>query len=117
MKQLKTKFKLWLSSEDAEGVFGDGKWRMLKSIDTEGSLRAACQFLNISYRKAWGDLRKAEECLNIPLTEKQRGGIQGGQTALTEQGKKWVKAYTRFRGDIEKAAEKAYEEHIKELLK
>ncbi len=117
MKQLKTKFKLWLSSEDAEGVFGDGKWRMLKTIDTKGSLRAACQLLNISYRKAWGDLRKAEECLNVPLVEKQRGGIQGGQTVLTEQGKKWVKAYTRFRDDIEKAAEKAYEGHIKELLK
>lgn len=117
MKQLKTKFKLWLSSEETEGVFGDGKWRMLKGIDNEGSLRAACQLLNISYRKAWGDLRKAEECLNIPLVEKQRGGVQGGQTALTEQGKKWVKAYTRFRDDIEKAAEKAYEEHIKELLK
>ncbi|NIP22759.1 MAG: LysR family transcriptional regulator [Phycisphaerae bacterium] len=117
MKQLKTKFKLWLSSEEAEGVFGDGKWRMLKGIDNEGSLRAASQSLHISYRKAWGDLRKAEECLNVPLVEKRRGGIQGGQTALTEQGKKWVKAYTRFRGDIEKAAEKAYEEHIKELLK
>jgi molybdate transport system regulatory protein len=117
MKQLNTKFKLWLSSEDAEGVFGDGKWRMLKGIDTEGSLRAASQLLNISYRKAWGDLRKAEECLNVSLVEKQRGGIQGGQTALTEQGKKWVKAYARFRDDIEKAAEKAYEEHIKGLLK
>jgi molybdate transport system regulatory protein len=117
MKQLKTKFKLWLSSEEAEGVFGDGKWRMLKSIDTEGSLRAASQSLHISYRKAWGDLRKAEQCLNVPLVEKRRGGIQGGQTALTEQGKKWVKAYTGFRTDIERAIEKAYERHIKELLK
>jgi molybdate transport system regulatory protein len=117
MKQLKTKFKLWLNSEEAEGVFGDGKWRMLKGIDTEGSLRAASQSLHISYRKAWGDLRKAEECLNVSLVEKRRGGIQGGQTALTEQGKKWVDAYTRFRGDIERAIEKAYERHIKELLK
>jgi len=117
MKQLKAKFKLWLSSEDAEGVFGDGKWRMLKTIDTEGSLRAACQLLNISYRKAWGDLKKAQQCLNVPLVEKQRGGIQGGRTALTEQGKQWVDAYTKFRGDIEKAAEKAHEKYIKELAR
>ncbi|MHC4096735.1 MAG: hypothetical protein ACYSU3_11845 [Planctomycetota bacterium] len=41
MKQLRTKFKLWLSTEDAEGVFGDGKWRLLKKIDAKGSLRAA----------------------------------------------------------------------------
>jgi len=55
--------------------------------------------------------------LNIALVEKHRGGILDGQTALTEQGKKWVKSYTRFRGDIEKAIEKAYEKHIKVLLK
>jgi molybdate transport system regulatory protein len=117
MKQLKVRFKLWLSSEGAEGAFGDGKWRLLKSIDSEGSLRAASQSLHMSYRKAWGDLRKAEECLNVPLVEKRRGGIQGGQTVLTEQGKKWVDAYTRFRSDIEKATEKAYEKHIRELVK
>jgi molybdate transport system regulatory protein len=117
MKQLKTRFKLWLSSEDAEGVFGDGKWRLLKSIDAEGSLRAASQSLHISYRKAWGDLKKAQQCLNVALVEKQRGGIQGGQTVLTEQGKKWVEAFTRFRRDIEKAAEKAYEKYIKDLVK
>lgn len=117
MKQLKTRFKLWLSTEDAEGVFGDGKWRLLKNIDAEGSLRAASQLLHISYRKAWGDLKKAQQCLNVPLVEKQRGGIKGGRTTLTEQGKKWLTAYTRFRTDIEKAVEKAYEKHIKELVK
>ena len=117
MKQLKARFELWLSSEDAEGVFGDGKWRLLKSIDAEGSLRAASQLLHISYRKAWGDLKKAQQCLNVPLVEKQRGGTLGGRTELTEQGQKWVDAYTRYRSDIEKAAEKAHEKHIKELVK
>ncbi len=117
MKQLRTRFKLWLSTEDAEGVFGDGKWRLLKSIDAESSLRAASQSLHISYRKAWGDLKKTQQCLNVPLVKKQRGGALGGQTALTEEGKRLVKAYTRFRTDIEKAVEKAYEKHIKELVK
>ncbi len=117
MKQLRTRFKLWLSTEDAEGAFGDGKWRLLKKIDAKGSLRAASQSLHISYRKAWGDLKKAQQCLNVPLVEKERGGIQGGQTVLTEQGKKCVNSYTRFRTDIEKAIDQAYEKHIKELVK
>ena len=115
MKKLKARFKLWLSSKDAEGVFGDGKWRLLKAIETERSLTGACELLGISYRKAWGDLKKAEECLDTLLLEKQRGGNMGGRTTLTEQGKKWVKAYTRFRRDIEKAVEKAYGKHLKEL--
>ena len=117
MKKLRARFKLWLSSKDDEGVFGDGKWRLLKAIDAEGSLKAASESLHISYRKAWGDLKKAEEGLSTALVKKRRGGNMGGQTTLTDQGKKWVKAYTRFRGDIEKAVEKAYEEHIRELLR
>jgi len=115
VKKLKTKFKLWLSTRDIEGVFGDGKWRLLKAIDNTGSLTEACKALNISYRKAWGDLKKAQEALNESLVEKHRGGIQGGQSALTEQGKKWLKAYTGFHRDIEKAVEKAYEKHIRKI--
>ncbi len=116
MKKLRARFKLWLSTKDVEGAFGDGKWRLLKAIGTEGSLKAASESLRISYRKAWGDLKKAQDALGIALVEKQRGGSMGGRTALTEQGKKWVKAYTRFRGDIKKAVEKAYERHIEELV-
>jgi molybdate transport system regulatory protein len=116
MKKLQAKFKLWLSSRDVEGVFGDGKSRLLKGIDAEGSLKSASEALSISYRKAWGDLKKAEDNLGVSLVEKQRGGKMGGRTALTEQGKKWLKAYTRFRGDIEKAVERAYEKHIKGLV-
>ncbi|GAF98751.1 unnamed protein product [marine sediment metagenome] len=117
MKKLRARFKLWLSTKDVEGVFGDGKWRLLEAIDTEGSLKAASESLRISYRKAWGDLKKARDALNIALVEKQRGGNMGGRTSLTGQGKKWVEAYAKFRGDIEKAVEKAYEKHIKELVK
>jgi molybdate transport system regulatory protein len=117
MKELRPRFKLWLSTKDAEGALGDGKWRLLRSIETEGSLKAASESLHISYRKAWGDLNKAEESLNTALVEKQRGGNTGGQTGLTDQGRKWLKAYAEFRGDIEKAVEKAYEKHIRKLVK
>lgn len=116
VKKLKAKFKLWFSSRDVEGVFGDGKWRLLKAIESTGSLTEASESLRISYRKAWGDLKKAQDALNKPLVEKHRGGIQRGQSVLTEQGKKWLKAYTRFHSDIEKAIERAYQKHIKELL-
>jgi molybdate transport system regulatory protein len=116
VKKLKAKFKLWLSTKDIEGVFGDGKWRLLQAIESTGSLSAASESLRISYRKAWGDIQKAQKALNEPLVEKHRGGNQGGQSTLTEQGKKWVRAYTRFRSDIEKATEKAYHKYITELL-
>lgn len=114
--RLKPKFKLWLSTKDAEGVFGDGKFRLLRAIEAQKSLKTASDFLHISYRKAWGDLKKAQETLNVPLVEKWRGGTQGGHTNLTNQGKKWLKAYAGFRQDIEKAVDKAYKKHIEELM-
>lgn len=117
MKKLRVRFKLWLNTKNVEGVFGDGKWRLLRAIDSEGSLNAASKALRISYRKAWGDLSKAEARLNVTLLERHRGGRMGGATCLTEQGKEWVKAYTKFRSEIEKAAEKAFKKHMEKLIK
>ena len=117
MKRLNAKCKLWLSSKNVEGVFGDGKWRLLQAIDRTGSLSAASKSLRISYRKAWGDLNKAQDALNTALVEKQRGGNRGGRTILTDEGKKWVEAYSKFRADVEKAVEKAYGKRIEGLLR
>lgn len=113
----KAKCKLWLSSKNIEGVFGDGKWRLLQAIDRTGSLSAASESLRISYRKAWGDLNKAQNALNVALVEKQRGGNIGGKTTLTDEGKQWLRAYSKFRADVEIAIEKAYEKRIEGLLK
>ena len=112
MEEIKAKFKLWLSTKKAEGVFGDGKWRLLKAIESTGSLKAASTMLGISYRKAWGDLKKAEQHLGVKLVERERGGNKGGRTGLTKEGKKWVRAYGEFRKDIEGAVAKAHKKHI-----
>lgn len=117
MKKLRVRFKLWLSTKNVEGVFGDGKWRLLKAIENTGTLSAASASLRISYRKAWGDLNKAQNASNVALVQKHRGGNLGGKTILTSEGKKWVKAYGKFRSEIEKAVEKAYEKHIQALLR
>jgi len=116
MKKISPRFKLWLSSKKEQGVFGDGKWRLLQAIEKEGSLSSACKLLGISYRKAWGDLKKAERGLGVSLVEKHRGGKLGGRTVLTDSGKRWAKAYRKFRVGIEKAMERAYDKHIKGLM-
>ena len=111
------RFKLWLSSSEAEGVFGDGKWRLLEAIEREGALTAASKALGISYRKAWGDLQKAERRLGAIFLERRRGGSGGGQTTLTETGRKWLVAYARFRADVERATAEAFESHIVKILR
>lgn len=108
--------KLWMSTPTAEGVFGDGRWQLLAAIREHGSLQQACRELGISYRKAWGDLRKSEKELGITFLEKHRGGSGGGNTSLTEDGKRWLDAYTRFRVDVERSIEQAFACHIRPLL-
>lgn len=112
MKKLSPRFKLWLSTKNAEGVFGDGKWRLLKAIESTGSLTAASNLLGISYRKAWGDLKKAEKHLGVNLVRKQRGGKKGGKTSLTKEGKKWVTAYEKFRNDVKKTVDKSHKKYF-----
>ncbi|MBT3377732.1 MAG: LysR family transcriptional regulator [Lentisphaerae bacterium] len=105
-----------MSNPTAEGVFGDGRWRLLSAIREHGSLQQACRELGISYRKAWGDLRKSEEELGITFLEKHRGGSGGGNTSLTEDGERWLQAYTRFRSDVERGLQDAFNGHIRPLL-
>ncbi len=116
-QRLYPRFKLWISSHEAEGVFGDGKWRLLKAIERDRSLNAASRSLGISYRKAWGDLGKAETCLCQSFVERHRGGAGGGEAILTEPGKLWLEAYSNFRSDVERAVSNAFESHIVPLLR
>ena len=96
-------------------MFGGGKCRLLNSVETTGSLRAASDALHISYRKAWGDLKKAQDALGVVLIERHRGGRRGGRTALTEQGRRWLQAYSRFRRDVEAAVQVSFEKFSGEV--
>jgi molybdate transport system regulatory protein len=101
-------FKLWLCGDDPKEVFGGGKWRLLEAIQREGSLRAAAAQLGISYRKAWGDLRNAEDALGVTFLERHRGGSDGGETLLTDEGRRWLREYRRLYCRVEKAVESAF---------
>jgi molybdate transport system regulatory protein len=106
---IRARFKLWLSAGAQDGAFGGGKWRLFEAIERTGSLRAAADALEISYRKAWGDLRKAEKALNLQFLDRRRGGSDGGETRLTDMGRKWLAEYGRFQARVQKAVEKEFQ--------
>ncbi|MEM4248074.1 MAG: LysR family transcriptional regulator [Candidatus Nanoarchaeia archaeon] len=106
MDSLHPNFRLWIYSDKRNGVFGDGKARLLEKIKETGSLKKTAELLNISYRKAWGDLKKAESCMSMRLVKRERGGKKGGKTILTENGAMLLQAYNSFRIRIEKYVEK-----------
>ncbi len=87
------KFKVWLEHDDGESILGNGKFELIDYIDQLGSLKAAADKMGISYRKAWGMIKDAEEKLGFCLTDKHRGGQHGGNSVLTPEGKELIEAY------------------------
>ena len=90
---------------------------MLKYIIENGSLKAAADQKGISYRKAWGDIKKAEELLGYQLLERQRGGKSGGNSSITKKGQKLIEAYEAFQQKLDDSVEKAYAEFKDQLSK
>jgi molybdate transport repressor ModE-like protein len=112
MKTLKPRFKFWLESDDADGIFGGGKYRLLKAIDATGSLSAAAEELKISYRKAWGDLKKAEAGFEVKLIDKVRGGAGGGKTSLTDEGRALMRLYDELRTKVSLIVNETFEKEL-----
>ena len=109
------KYKIWLESDQGEGVLGDGKWLIMRAIISEGSLMAACMKLGITYRKTWNDIKKIEQMLGFQIVQKTRGGKTGGQTILSEEGLKLVKAFDHFHEGVDALIQKKFHEMMMEL--
>ena len=85
--------KIWLETDDGY-VFGPGVYNLLKSIRETGTLKEASQSLDMSYRYAWGLIRKAEDKLGDKLIEASKGGRQGGgSSSITELGEHFIKDF------------------------
>jgi molybdate transport system regulatory protein len=108
-------YKIWMSDKDERGILGDGKWMILKLIEEKGSMKAACDELGYTYRRTWGNLKKIEQFFGFPLLEKQRGGIDGGRTLLTPEGKKLVKAFDHFHASVDSVIQQGFEKFIEDL--
>lgn len=109
------KHKMWLETTDGDGILGDGKWKILRAVAEEGSLRAACRKLQITYRRTWGDLKKIEQQLGFPLLDKRRGGKDGGTTELSLQGRKLVEAFDKFHQTVDDRVQSAFEDFMNTL--
>jgi len=113
--KIKPEYKIWLSTETGEGIMGDGKWQILKAIEKNGSLMAACEALGLTYRRTWGDLKKIEEQLGFQLLDKSRGGKDGGTSTLTPEGKRLVEAFDDFHSRVDGVIQMAFKEFIQEI--
>ncbi len=109
------KYKFWIEEESGEGILGEGKWLLLKSIHETGSLRAAVDEMGLAYRQTWDKLKKIEEQLGFKLIERSRGGAKGGSTVLTAKGERMVKFFDHLYAKTEVDMKSLFEEMMDEL--
>jgi molybdate transport repressor ModE-like protein len=86
--------KVWLE-KNGKPLIGKGRARLLEEIDKTGSIREAASNLGLSYRYAWGMIRKMGRAAGAPLVVSSRGGKGGGSSRLSEEGKKLLGTYGR----------------------
>lgn len=106
MQSLKIKGIFWL--ENSRGhVIGPGRKRLLEEIQASGSIKSAAKKMKMSYRHAWEMLNSMNKCYSKPLIIKTTGGVNGGGTKLTDEGKKLISTYETLYKEFEKFRKKS----------
>ena len=102
------KIKIWVAfSEDLK--FGEGRARLLELIDKHGSLQRAAKELEMSYRSAWGYLGQLERAAGFTFVRRVPGGGPRGGMRVTEEAKRFVTRYRRFRKSLDGAVKHHFE--------
>lgn len=112
---MKIRYKVWLENEKV--IFGDGGYRLLSLIDMKGSISQAAAEMNISYRQAWGKIKKMEERYRGKLVKTQTGGEAGGGATLTGEARELIHRYKMFKDDLDRNIQILFEKYFADFKK
>lgn len=94
------KSKNWLE-KDGKVIIGEGRATLLKFILEFESLTKAAEEMGMSYRHAWGIVQEINEVLGKEIIHSERGGVDGGKTQLTDEGKKLLEDFDKMNGTVQ----------------
>lgn len=89
---------------------GPGPYRLLMLLDRHKSVSKACREMGLSYSKAWNMIRRLEKELGRHIIVRQQGGQGGGQSELTDEGRRFAEAYRIYDERCQEAAKKIFDE-------
>lgn len=81
---------------------------LLKNVDSLGSVKEACEKIDISYSKGWNIIRKAEKALGYQLIERKAGGRDGGRSDTTKRCRDLIGMYELLKDKVSRDAEKEF---------
>ena len=111
--QIKSKF--WIEN-NGEVVLGGGKTALLLAVDRLGSIQRAAEEFGMSYRHAWGAIKKIEQRAGFEILDKRIGGRDGG-AQLTPKGKTFVKTADGLFKDLQTTVEKRFQQKLQSFAK
>ena len=107
---MKVACKIWFDNNGK--AFGEGPCELLQRVEKTDSLHEAAHQMNMSYSKAWKLIQIVEKGLGFSFLEKKVGGLAGGGSRVTPEGKEFLRRYERFESDTKRVLEKTYQKHF-----
>lgn len=107
--------RITLTDDNGMKFFGEGPCRLLRCVETTGSLRAAAMEMGMAYSKASRLIKQAESTLGFPLTTRSVGGKDGGGSILTPEGKQLLVQYETYRDACVKANLALYRQYFPKI--
>ncbi|MCL1985925.1 MAG: LysR family transcriptional regulator [Betaproteobacteria bacterium] len=89
--------KLWLQHEN-KILLGLGRAQLLQKIGELGSLKKAAESLGMSYRAAWGRIKRTEEAMGFSLLE--AAGTKREGCRLSPAGREVIDAFLDWYEDV-----------------
>ena len=102
--------RFWITGKNGF-MLGQGRVSLLEAIIEKGSINKAAKALNMSYKKAWRLINGINDASENPIVIRSSGGIGGGGTIVTEEGRQLISSYRA----LEKRAQKYFEKESENL--
>jgi len=112
---MEIKAKFWIENR-GEVVLGGGKTTLLLAVDRLGSIQRAADEFGMSYRHAWGVIKKIEQRAGFKIVETKLGGKEGGGAQLTPKGKEFIKDVDSLLKDLQAIVEKRFSQKFRKSL-
>jgi len=109
---MEIKAKFWIENK-GEVVLGAGKAALLQAVDRLSSIQQAADEFGMSYRHAWGAIRRIENRAGFKIVNTKLGGKEGGSTQLTPKGKAFVDRVDFLLSDLHRMVEKRFKQKTK----
>ncbi|MFO8110292.1 MAG: NUDIX domain-containing protein [Thermoplasmata archaeon] len=88
-----------LLKKDGTFLISQGRAKLLRLIDETGSISDSARELSMSYRHAWGTVKKIEDAAGFQVIKTHRGGSDKGGSVLTEEGRTLLEIYDKLKNE------------------